>query len=358
MREAGGEDLQFESIYAAMSETVFIGELPTKEWRVQWIDFPHIDELLNSCLDEKWTGADVAGGHVAKGEMEFNHLGLQGPPGRVHGGRQVSLRLFTILDRIAEHTPDTAFPCAFNMRFRKAIALNSKTPFEVRYLRNNNGGWNFYSRFHDSDRLDAHAWSLASDDFVSQAELDIWRDKYEEAKNIVDPEVEKLTGEKLENLGSYRGAKDMRWMRIDPADTRVAKEFYLNRYDTDKGLSFSFLAEQLDVIGGGQRSREIGVPAFTTRFALRLATRHLPNDEPLIFITDVSRRTPTPFSPLKPVDIDGQMLGTETSEVLAVNDDFTKVYGHGWLDSHPADLKKLGMDTANHPFIKKGRSNG
>ncbi len=170
-----------------MSRPTPFGSRSPEEYYEMVSQFPPAEDLVAACLADDWDGAErLARGQEAHGELACTHMGLQGPPGRVHGGLHVLLRLFSILDRIPTHTAETAFPCAFSLRLRKALSVGATHPFTARYFRRPDGQWSFASRFLDTPRLDAAAWSLPDTHFLAPEHLNRWRERYDAARMILE----------------------------------------------------------------------------------------------------------------------------------------------------------------------------
>lgn len=294
---------------------------------------------LDTLIDESllsYTETGVANGarHFA-GEMKFGHPALMGPPGRLQGGLHCVARIFPLLRRVQEHDPAATWPCRIYVRLERALPLYETIPWEAAYRRHVNGQWWITSRFAGTDKLDAACWSVPKTEHLDSRRWDRWRERFTAASSRPDLRKVKVMATEYESHG------DLFWTRVDPAQIRTPGQM-LRLFEAGEGhLSLAFVCFYLDVIGALSKALDGFRPQFTTLVSLELGTDRIPSNEPLLLIADNSTRRPAEHSRARPVEINGQLEGTDIVQTLLVPADFSKVYAHGWVATHPIDLKKM-----------------
>ena len=298
---------------------------------------PPTDFLLEEVLAADWDGgATLAGGKPVIGEMLFDHVGLRGPPGRLHGGLHCVARTRTILERIPGLGAGELFPYAFTVQLGAAIPLGRPIPFEAKFSRREDESWWFTSRFDGSDRLNAAAWSLESKDILTGEELERWHKRY--LANKDSPDLQERPGVGVKMVGNH----DLSWMHTDESMIQGSWD-PIRRYVAREGFfSSTFLCVYVDNIGAMTRSLPGSMsPYFTTRVSIMLTERDIPTSQPILFLGDRAGMHPSRFTKARPVKVAGKEESTMTTEVIAVSEDFTRVYARGWVDSHPIDIKRF-----------------
>lgn len=303
-----------------------------------WTFLPQTDPL-DDLVDKSVCSVKSAGephGEMSffEGSMKFDNMALMGPPGRLQGGLHCVARTFPILHRIETHKKKRMFPCAINVRLAKAIPLFQEVPFTATYSEGENGWW-LTSRFLKTDRLDAAAWQLPNRPLLSETEIARWKAAHRQA-------LEEKTRQEVRIMGlDYVGTSELFW-GIVPAGSPHDKKSPVHRFLTREGkLSLAFLCYHLDIVGAIALAVQLQQPRFTTHVALTIAGDTIPTDETLLFIADRSSEEPDKHSKARPVTIRGEKYGTSILETLLVNESFTKVYGHGWVGSHPIDIERM-----------------
>lgn len=307
---------------------------------------PPTDQLVSQVLADDWDGgSDLAAGKPVSGEMLFDHVGLRGPPGRLHGGLHCLIRTITILRRIPRDAGVELFPCAINVGLGAALPLGKSVPFEARFHKTRSGesgeGWWFTSRFKETDRLQAAAWSITEDEILAPEALARWKKRYERAHKSEQMKVLRTVGL------PYYGTDDLCWCASNkPASEGGESYDVMRRFVAHEGFyGTSLICAYLDNAGALTRAAyDTMTPHFTTRVSLKIAQPYIPLSERLLFLGDRAGRVPAKFSRARPITLAGREEGTETSEVLMVSDDFSKVYAHGWVDTHPIDIKRLAAE--------------
>jgi len=299
---------------------------------------PPAEVLAAQCIPDDWNGGELlAAGKPATGEMQCNSPGLQGPPGRVHGGYHGVLRVFTILERIPTYDPANDFPCAFHLRMGAALPIGQASPFQARYQRNDDGSWYFVSKFREGTRLDGIAHSLPQDDIIAPERLAWWKDRYEKA--VAHPDA----GNKSRWGMPVFETNDISWLLTD-ANTRADEPVIMHRYEsrTPGFWSVAFPIITLANIGTMSRALEVGtpVPTFTLRYALKLSRGEIPIDQPVLTLCEKAHRTRTPYLKIRPANINGVEYYPETAEMLMVSEDFSQCFAHGWIDTLPIEMTR------------------
>ncbi len=137
-----------------------------------------LDTLVeDSLLSMKELERSPDGIHRFRGEMKFAHQALMGPPGRLQGGLHCVARIFPLLRRISIHEHASTFPCRIYVRLEKGLPLHETVPYEASYQRSKDGSWWITSRFCDTDKLDAGAWSVGNSPLLDSAHWAPWRDR-------------------------------------------------------------------------------------------------------------------------------------------------------------------------------------
>lgn len=293
-------------------------------------DVPPLDELFEqSVQDVRELDPAPDGRRRFEGEMEFGHMALMGPPGRLQGGFHCVARLFPILSRISGHDPERTFPCGINVRLLKPVPLFKTVKFEAKY-KDEDERWWLTTRFSESERLDAAAWSLESTAGFDPSQWKSWRAAYEKAENGATKQTRTILGL------PYIECDDVFWARVRGVNADEQSDVQRFRA-ADGHLSLPFLCYHLDVIGALAFAFERERPHFTTQVSLALSGEIIPHDETLLCMANRSSVREDPFSTARPLDIDGKQVGTQFIEVLLVNESFSHIYAHGWVAAHPMD---------------------
>lgn len=295
-----------------------------------------LDTLVDDSLLSLQEGSRRSDGiHRYHGEMKFAHPALMGPPGRLQGGLHCVARIFPIVRRIGHHEHADTFPCRIYVRLEKGLPLNETVPYEANYHRNPDGSWWITSRFCDTDRLDAGAWSVGRSPLLDPAHWESWKARFERA--ATDP------GQKSMRIMSteYLFAEELFWTVIDPA-APAAPGTMLKLFEADGGhYSVAFICFYLDIIGALSKAVDGFNPQFTTQVALEISQERIPVNESLLIIADRGTRRPAEHSRARPVVINGEEQGTTIVQTLLASRDFSRVYAHGWVATHPIDTKKV-----------------
>jgi len=295
-----------------------------------------LDTLVDdSLLSMEELGRQPDGIHRFRGEMKFAHQALMGPPGRLQGGLHCVARIFPLLRRISVHEHASTFPCRIYVRLEKGLPLHETVPYEANYFRSDGGVWWINSRFCGTDKLDAGAWSVGDNHLLDPTHWTAWRDRFAVASKNPSRQMSQVMATE------YEHADDLFWTITDPGKVRMPGSM-LRLFEAGEGyFSVAFICFYLDIIGALSKALEGYRPQFTTQVALEISQEKVPVGEPLIVIADRSSRRPAEHSRARPVEVNGELQGTTIVQTLLASRDFSKVYAHGWVATHPIDTKKI-----------------
>ncbi|MCB0220204.1 MAG: hypothetical protein KDH09_10955 [Chrysiogenetes bacterium] len=293
-------------------------------------DVPPLDVLFDQSVQHvRELDPHPDGRRRFEGEMEFGHMALMGPPGRLQGGFHCVARLFPVLSRISGHDESRTFPCGINVRLLKPVPLFKKVAFEAKY-KDEGDRWWLTTRFAGSERLDAAAWSLESSASFDPSQWESWKKSYERAEASPGKQTRVIMGL------PYVESEDLFCAKVRGVGADEQSD--VQRFRTEDGhLSLPFLCYHLDVIGALAFAFERECPHFTTQVSLALSGEVIPHDETLLCLTNRKTMRPDAFSTARPLEIKGKEVGTQFIEVLLANEDFSHIYAHGWVAAHPMD---------------------
>ena len=290
-----------------------------------------IHEALSRLIIEFDEARDTEGVVRARGSMRFG-AALEGPPGRLHGGHHAFVRTLPIVERISAHERARTFPCEVDVSLQQGLLLEKEPPFEARY-RANGESWEIDTRFEHTDRLFAHARSIANRPLLDATALDRWRALYHAS----------LPGDSsFEMFGfSIHLSRDAVWLECrDPARTLPGSQ-HAALVEPDGSLGPAFVTTQLDTIGATARGALMRHPHFTTHIEIQLGTRKIPAETHLVCIADRTRIEEIAQSVSAPVAVEGRVYGTARSPVVLVDAAFERAFATGWVTVHPVDPAKF-----------------
>lgn len=303
-------------------------------WRYYPDDGPIEDLLERSIVAMEQALGGRAGQRCFEGTARYDSLSLMGPPGRLQGGLHCVGRLFPILHRIPDHTPE--YPCAFFARLGRVINLQEDVPFEARFGREPSGRWWLSTRFGGTERLDAAVWQPRHTHTLQPVHWSALKDRYLAARESSERGQLSMMGLRLESID------DLFWSVIQPEQHRDPGAGLARFLTAPDEFGLAFVCYYLDAVGALSQVYLRGVPHFTTQLALTLATPRIPADEPLLIIADRRTTRPFPLSSARPVEVQGTAYGTTIGEILLADPDFSRIWAHGWLAAHPMDVAKIG----------------
>ena len=290
-----------------------------------------IHEALSRLIIEFDEVRDTDGAVRARGLMRFG-AALEGPPGRLHGGHHAFVRTLPIVERISAHERTRTFPCEIDVSLQQGLLLEKEISFEARY-RSDGGSWEIDTRFEGTDRLSAHARSIANRPLLDASALDHWRALYQAS----------LPGDSsFEMFGfTIHLSRDVAWLECrDPARTLPGSQ-HAALLEPDGSLGPAFVTTQLDTIGATARGALMRHPHFTTHIEIQLGTRKIPGETHLVCIADRTRIEEIEESTSAPVELEGRAYGTARSPVVLVDASFERAFATGWVTVHPVDPAKF-----------------
>lgn len=240
---------------------------------------------------------------------------LEGPPGRLHGGLHAYARLFPLLAAIPDHGGVATFPCALELRLRRAIDLGTPIGFRGTYE--------------------------AGDDFrlsVEHGEGDRLAASLRRA-HVQDDPIERFRERALAIRDAEPGARmvaerDLRvdihpeLVRIDAsADARRTTSTLSTYLAPDGSVDAALVCMLLDVVGAVVLGWDVQGRCYTVRMQVVVASPTIGADEDLIALAD--RRTrPDPSVGMRPVDLGDRLV--EPTEVAVLLTDPELRRAHAW----------------------------
>jgi hypothetical protein len=307
---------------------------------------PIHDALSRLIID--FDEADHEGGEVrAQGMMRFGSA-LEGPPGRLHGGHHAFVRTLPIVERVTAHEHARTFPCSVDVSMQQGLRLEQEIPFEATY-RSDGDSWRLTTRFEGTDRLVAHAHSIADAPLMDAAELAHWRGLYEGISSEDDS---------FEMFGFViHLSRDLVWLESrDPLNT-VPESQHAALVEPDGTLGPAFVTTQLDTVGATARGALMRHPHFTKHIEIQFATGRIPAETHLLCLADRTRVEEDATSDTAPVEIKGRVFGTAHIPVALVDAEFNRVFATGKVTAHPVDPTKFEA-LQKMRQIRKDRSGG